>query len=210
MQKAQPKLVTAALTAAVAILTIGSARAGLDGSVVNVSAYFPDNNSLFESGGDKTVSGAIEYPVDTFFVYDRFAQIDITDDQVVIKNTLDMDAPYNSAAFNGWVLAMISGPAIQSAVIDPASQCNPVGISIVNGNQLFLNFEGVTQGAGTSSIIDVATVSVPEPATTALFGIGLPVLFALRSRKAWVKSPVCWKSMRFPLRRRPRSSLDPN
>jgi hypothetical protein len=110
-------------------------------------------------------------------VYDRFTQVDITDDQIVIKNTLNMDAPYNSAAFNGYVLTIISGPDILSAMTDPGSQCNPVGISIVNGNQLYLNFEGVTQGAGTSSIIDIATA--PEPSVTALLGVCLLALLAL-------------------------------
>src|SRR5262245_56893666 len=97
MQKSRLKIVSAALTAVAAILTTGSARAALDGSVINVWAYFPNTNSVFESGANKTVSEAIEYPVDTFMRYDRFAQIDITADQIVIKNTLNMDAPYNSA-----------------------------------------------------------------------------------------------------------------
>jgi hypothetical protein len=184
MQKSRLKIVLAALTVVAVIHSAGSARAGagLDGSIVNVSAYFPNTNSLFESGGNTTVSGAIEYPAGTFLMYDRFAQIDITDDQIVIKNTLAMDAPYNSASFNGWVLTIVSGPAISSAEIDPASQCNPVGISIVDGNQLFLNFEGVTQGAGTSSIIDLTPV--PEPSTAALATLGLPVLLAFFRRKA--------------------------
>src|SRR5215469_7535509 len=141
MQRSRVKITWAAVALAAAILTTGSARAGLYGSVVNVSPYFPDTNSIFESGANETVSGAIEYPVGAFPVYDKFAQIDISDNQIVIENTLNMAAPYNSAAFNGWVLTVVSGPAISSAVIDPASQCNPVGITIVNGDQLFLNFE---------------------------------------------------------------------
>lgn len=170
-QKSRVRIVVAAFTLAAAVLATGSARADLYGSVINVSAYYPNTSSVSESGLNETVSGAIEYPVGTFPVYDRFAQIDITDDQIVIENTLNMGAPYNSAAFNGWVLSIISGPTILSAVADPASQSDPVGISIVNGNQLFLNFEGVTQGAGASSIIDIQTT--PEPSAAALLGIGL-------------------------------------
>ncbi len=150
------------------------------GSTVNVSAYFPDTSTVFESGGNQTVTSAIEYPTNSFFQYDRFAQIDITDTQIIIKNTLNIDAPFNSASFNGWVLTVLSGPLIVSAAPDPASQFNPVGISVVNGNQLFLNFEGETQGAGTSSIIDIAIV--PEPSSILLLGFSILVRRTFRRR----------------------------
>ena len=172
-------MVLAAVAAAVFITA--SAKAGLLGSVVNVSAYFPNTSTIFEAGSNVTVSSAIEYPADSFLQYDRFAQIDITDNQVIIKNTLNMPASFNSALFNGFVLTIISGPTISSAVVDPSSQADPVWIAVVTGNKLYVNFEGETVAAGASTIIDINPI--PEPSTMSLVGLGFPLLFAfLRSK----------------------------
>ena len=179
MQKSGLKFVLAAV--ATAVFITGTARAGLLGSVVNVSAYFPDTNTIFEAGGNVTVSSAIEYPTNSFLNYDRFAQIDITDNQVIIENTLNSPAPFNAGLFNGFVLTIISGPAISSAVVDPSSQANPVWIAVQNGNKLWVNFEGETVGAGARTIIDINLV--PEPSATDLLGLSVPLLLALRRRK---------------------------
>jgi hypothetical protein len=129
-----------------------------------------------------TVSSAIEYPADSFLQYDRFAQIDITDNQVIIKNTLNAPAPFNGALFNGFVLTIISGPTISSAVIDPSSQANPVWIAVEKGNKLYVNFQGETVGAGASTIIDINPI--PEPSTTALVGLGFPLFLAFLRGKS--------------------------
>jgi hypothetical protein len=179
MQKSGLKIVLAVV--ATAVFITGSARAGLLGSVVNVSAYFPNTSTIFEAGSNVTVSSAIEYPADSFLNYDRFAQIDITDNQVIIENTLNGPAPFNGGLFNGFVLTIISGPTISSAVVDPGSQANPVWIAVQNGNKLYVNFQGETVGAGASTIIDINLV--PEPSTTVLLGLGFPFVLAfLRSK----------------------------
>ena len=176
----EPVFKIVSMAALAAVLIARSAQAGLFGSSVNISAYFPNTSTVFESGSNTTVSSAVEYPVDSFFHYDRFAQIDITDNQLIIKNTLNMDAPFNSATFNGWALTVLSGPTISSATLDPASQFTPVGITVVNGDQVFVNFEGLTQGAGTSAIIDIAVV--PEPSSILLLALALPLLLVAHKR----------------------------
>jgi hypothetical protein len=149
----------------------GSAHAGLLGSTVNVSAYYPDSITIYQAGPNTTVTGAIEYPTGTFTAYNPSWQIDITDTQITISDTRGTGFPYQVASFNGWILSVLSGPSILSAVADGASQFNPVGISIVNGNQLFLNFSGVAGPASGTSIIDITTV--PEPASLVLLGLGM-------------------------------------
>jgi hypothetical protein len=149
----------------------GLAHAGLLGSTVNVSAYYPSSITIYQAGPIVTVSGAIEYPMGTFTSYNPSWQIDITDTQITISDSGGAGFPYGVASFNGWILTVISGPAISSAVADGASQFNPVGISIVNGNQLLLNFSGVAGPISGTSIIDITTV--PEPASLVLLGLGM-------------------------------------
>jgi hypothetical protein len=178
MQRSGLKIILPAVVAAV--LATLSAKAGLTGSVINVSPYYPDTNSLYDSAGDRTVSDAVEYPAFSFDKYSPPTSIDISDTQIIITNNSIYDGPYASAPFNGWVLTIISGPAILSAAPDPNSQVNPVDMWIVNGNQLWMNFEGETELGHSATIIDITTI--PEPSTTVLLGLSLPILLALKSR----------------------------
>ena len=49
------------LSAAAIILCAQASHAGLMGSTVNMSAYFPDSASLFLDPGNVIVSGAVEF-----------------------------------------------------------------------------------------------------------------------------------------------------
>ncbi len=173
------------LGALATVLLIGpmAAHATLLGATVNVSAYYPTVGNLYQAGPDVVVSNAIEYPMGTFGSYNPSWQIDITDTQIRITNTGGTGFPYLNAAFNGWVLTMVSGPAITGGSVAVGSQFNPNSITLV-GNQLFLNYQGVTGEGTLTSIIDIRTgASVPEPGTLALLGAGLLGVFFARRRK---------------------------
>jgi PEP-CTERM motif len=164
-----------------ATVVASTANAGLSGALVNVAGYYPDTNSLIEAGPNTTVSGAIEYPDGTFSLYSSSWQIDIADTQLTISDVGGYGFPYGAAPFNGWKLTIISGPSILSAVADASSQFNPVGISIVNGNELFLNYSDVSGPQFGTSVIDIATV--PEPGTMTLVGLSIVGLLAIIRRR---------------------------
>jgi len=174
------------VAAAVTSLSVfgGQAHAGLLGSTIDISAFFPDASTLIQDGGTRTVSGAIEYPAGTFSSYSDAWQIDVTDSQVIITNT-HFGFPFQPGSFNGFIMTILSGPTLTSAVADASSGFFPVGLAIV-GNQLQINFQGVTGNSNASplsSIIDVNTAasSVPEPSTWAMMLIGFAGLgFAFR------------------------------
>jgi hypothetical protein len=166
----------------------GQARAELLGSVIDISAFFPTTNNLFEDGGNRTVSGAIEYPAGTFPSYNPSWQIDVTDSQIIITNTTPLTGfPFQPGSFNGFIMTVLSGPTLTSAVADASSGFFPVGLAIVGGDQLQINFQGVNASNATSlsSIIDVNTTSaVPEPATWAMMLLGFAGLaFAFRASR---------------------------
>jgi hypothetical protein len=166
-------------------LSLGTARAGLLGASVNLSAYFPDSNTVFEDGGDVVVSAAVEYPTGSFVLYNTSWQIDITDNQIIISDEEGNGFPFATASFNGWVLTVLSGPTIASASPNQFSQFTPVGISVLNGNQLFLNYSGVAGPRFGTSIIDVTT-TVPETGSSALLllAIGFAAIFCVKRRFA--------------------------
>jgi hypothetical protein len=155
----------------------GAADAGLLGATVNMSAYYPTAASLYDNGGNVVVSGGVEYPAGSFSLYNNSWQIDITDTQIIITDLTSQGLPFSPATFNGWILHVVSGPDIVSATGDGASGFLPSAISVVNGD-LLLNFQGITGPAGSSSIINYSTeaVSVPEPASLAVFAFGLLAL----------------------------------
>ena len=174
------------LTRAIVLLTAcyGTAHAGLIGATVDVAAYYPTSSILYADGGTRTVSGAIEYPAGSFAGYNTSFRIDITDTQLILTNAGNSTGlPFAGATFNGFILTVLSGPTLLSASVDSSSAFSPVGISSVGGNQLLLNYQGVTgPSQPVSSIININTV--PEPATwlTVLAsGIGL---LGARRRKA--------------------------
>jgi hypothetical protein len=160
----------------------GTATAGLIGATVDVGAYYPTSSSLFVDGGNQVVSSSIEYPSGSFAPFNGDVQIDVTDTQLIL--TCDSVCfPFGSADFNGYILKVVSGPAILSATVDGSSDFSPVGLSVVNGNEIDLNFEGVKapKSGVVSSIIDIdSAFPTPEPATFLLMGIGGLALASVR------------------------------
>jgi hypothetical protein len=176
-----------ALTLFGLILSVNTAHAQLLGATVNVSANYPDVSSLSSDGGNATVSNAIEYPSGTFSSYNSSWSVDVTDNQLIITNAgASTGFPFASATFNGFVLKVLSGPTLAWAHVAPASNFFPIGIAIVGGNELQLDFQGVTAQNFTplSSVIDIGfTNPVPEPETYAMMMAGLGLMGAVARRR---------------------------
>jgi hypothetical protein len=167
------------LLAAAALAIATPASAGLLGATVNVSTYFPNSSSLFEDPGDAVVSGAVEYPSGSYPNYNSSWQVDVADTSISITDLLGVGLSFAPAAFNGFVLTVVSGPAITSASIDPASTIVPVDV-FISGGALFINFQGVEEEPFGTGIVNFSTdvVPTPVPAALALFGLGLAALGA--------------------------------
>jgi hypothetical protein len=160
--------------AAVALLfTPVAADAGLTGDQVDVKVLFPDTATVFLDAGVTTVGPSVEYPVGSFTGYNDSASVDLTNDQIIFAGGFGQFFP---SAFNGFEITVLSGPLITNAVPDAASTFDPVSLSIM-GNELFVNFQGVNAGVGTS-IIDVTTAAstIPEPSTWAMMALGFGAL----------------------------------
>jgi hypothetical protein len=162
-----------------------STQAGLDGSLVNLSVYAPDTSTLYAAGANKTVSAAIEYPLYGGPQANGIA-IDINDTQMIINWKGGYSFYLYDLSFNGYLLKILSGPNILSAVTDPVSTINPTGIWIEGGNKLFVNMGGLMLlPAGGTAVIDITTSVVPEPSTylAGLSALGLLGFFGVRNRK---------------------------
>jgi uncharacterized protein (TIGR03382 family) len=168
--------------AGVAALAIATpASAGLLGSTVNVSTYFPDASTLFYDPGNAVVGASVEYPQGSYPPYNTSWEVDVSDNRITITDVLGTGLSFAPGSFNGFVLTVVSGPSIVSASVDAASTIVPVDVT-VSGGRLFINFAGVSDQDFGSGIVTFVTgdVPVPAPAALALFGLGLVALGARR------------------------------
>jgi hypothetical protein len=120
------------------------------------------------------VTNGVEYPTGSFSGYDPSWEVNVQDNQIIITDATSTGLPYQPATFNGWVLDVISGPAITSAVTDSSSTIVPVN-EFISGGNLYINLQNVTATTGGSTIVDFTTGAVgavPEPSTWAMMLLG--------------------------------------
>lgn len=168
--------------ALVAAMVSVAAHAGIDGTSVDLTAYYPDLSSVYVDAGSAIVGPNIEFPNDSVAGY-RSLSFDLSDTKI----TICCNAVFADAAFNGFAFTFTS-VVPTGATVDSSSSYAPYGISLV-GNTLFLNYQNVTYTGYGASIIDLqfGGAPTPEPAGWAvmivgLFGAGL----AFRRRRAAV------------------------
>ncbi len=105
-----------------------------------------------------------------------------------ITYTDGYDGSYTSVGpggFNGFVLSFAGVPTITGVSLDPSSQTiNPPTSLSFTSDQVFIEFNGGTQVAGQTSIIDVTASSVPEPAAWAMMLLSFAGLGAGLRRRA--------------------------
>jgi hypothetical protein len=148
------------------------------GSTVNVSAYYPDLSSLYTDAGNQVVGAGVEYPAGSISGYAE--SIDLSDTQIEVG--IPVAVSFTPVTFNGFVITDLSGVFLSASYV---SGVLPASISIA-GNQLFLNYQGVSTSAAGNTIIDVTTNGVaatPLPAALPLFATGLAGLGLLGWRR---------------------------
>lgn len=172
-----------AILAAVAIFAIvPAAQADLIGSTVQLTDYFPDLSTVFRDSGTAVVGGTVEFP-GAGGVLSGDEDVDITGNQIILTELID--GPYATAAFNGYVLTILSGPIITGVSFD-ASSTETISDLTFDAHHVFINMQGVSIPAvGATVVINVTTAdAVPEPLTLSLFGAGLAGMASMRKRKA--------------------------
>src|SRR4051794_22163348 len=109
------------LCAAVVISFISSADAQYIGVSIAVAAHYPTMNAVYDDPGSRIVSNAIEYPVGSYQHYNANWQIDVTANQMILTWP-STNSFFFEANFNGFVFThAATGPFMQSASVDPAS-----------------------------------------------------------------------------------------
>lgn len=158
------------IAAIVGLTSAFAAQAGMLGSTVDLDWYYPDSSSLYCTNGAAVVGPAMEYPAGC----SGFSpvSIDITDGTMTVINPVGW-AP---GSFNGFNLGVLAGAPIGSAAYLGGSMSI---VSLwVDGSGLWVNFAGM--GGGTA---EFAISTIPEPASYALWGLGLLGLGAAMQRR---------------------------
>lgn len=173
------------LVASFAILGISqAASASLLGDSITAEYYIPNLSSPYPPATTQTVtSGGALYPGFGGGLFD----LTVTPSQVIADNFTSEDS-FSADAFNGFVLTDNTKP------FDPVSVdalTNMLGFGAANvtvsGNQLFINWQGLSFNASTKVVLDVGALSaVPLPAAALLFmpGLGLLGFMACRQKTA--------------------------
>jgi hypothetical protein len=162
------------LIAAVLALLLSAANnahAGLIGSTVNSTYYFPDLSSPFENDGTQVVN-----PTANFNPFGEVGEV-VSDSQIVLTNTAGIELFFSPGAFNGPVFDFTGGQTITGVSLDGASTVTPVSITLSpdgSGGQLVaINMEGLPFPADANVTVDVQTTgAAPEPASLTMLGIG--------------------------------------
>jgi hypothetical protein len=172
-----------------AVVYASPASAQLAGSTVDVTARYSNASTIYSDPGSRIVSdGAVEYVSGSYANYNSSWQVDVFSDHITITDFLSAGLPFSDADFNGFVLDVLSGPAILTASVDASSTILPASVDVLGGD-LFINFAGVGAQTGGTARINFTTAgmpAVPEPATWAmmLFGFGAVGVSMRRRRTA--------------------------
>jgi hypothetical protein len=175
----------------VIVLSIGSAHAALlQGKTVEFTYFFPDTSSVYGpdlANGNYVVGSGLEIPNGICCGYE--GTLDISDKNLLAK--FHFSSSYTPASFNGFRISDVfnSIGSFTSATVNPATTLPGfTGANVsFDANNIWVNWEGLFFNDGDTVSIDIdggsTSDKVPEPATLALFGVGLAAAGVMRRRR---------------------------
>jgi hypothetical protein len=175
-------------TVATALLAAGlPAHASLIGQGFNVSYRYADLGTVYggatASPADFVVGAGVESVVDVEGVTDLIVDL-AASSLTVLFDTVLTSPTWNAASFNGLLFIGTAAHGIAGATVDASSTLGGFGDSRIGltGDQIGLDWNGLSYVDGTRLVINFTFNAVPEPAALALFGGGLLGMAMARRR----------------------------
>lgn len=144
---------------------VAPVHAGLMGSGVTVTAYYPDLSTIYAGpDGPHTVGASLEFPAGSLAAS---GSLDVTDTQVIW--TAAFGVTYGAGAFNGFKLVFSGAPSITGVSVDPSSTITPTGYSST-ATEVYLDLASAhATTTGSQVVLNIATAGTPTPDA----GVGL-------------------------------------
>jgi hypothetical protein len=160
-------------------MAFAPAHAGLLGSTVTGTLYYPDLSSVYGGPVTTSVISGTEFPLNS--LNQPSGTLDVTDTQIIWN--ADMTVKYEPGSFNGFDLLFTGTSAITGVTLNNASTLTPVSFGFTS-NQVWINLAELQATAGQKTILDVSVAAVPEPESYAMLLAGLGLLgFMARWKK---------------------------
>ena len=161
---------------ALAVLAAIPARA----DVIQAEYLYPNLGTVFENDGTQNSPG-FSVSMDSGVI--TLADSGSNTDTLTI-NALNVFGP---AAFNGPELIDLSGANLLNVQLASSTIVGFTSSDVTfDSSHYWLNLQGLSVTAGQKVVVNISTRSstkVPEPATLALFGVGIAGAAAMRRRK---------------------------